>query len=257
MMYRYLMCLLLMVVVACGDKKAEDQVEAGGPSVGVGGADLLEGVSPVTKNSDYYGVGYIIGKPVKVSQRGFIWKTNEVQINVGSFGDQTVESNYIGQIETASIEEDDLADQFAQLDQTQLYVFKYEWPHMLNPEIEDTHLHIRSWEPVSQNMQFSHQGVSSYLEKEGSYSSGVRQGKVVEVERWGYWDIDCSVTVKVGGLTRGTENHVKMNTYSEESCAFSEQALKAGVNVEIEYSEDYFEMWDKTKRILHKMTILN
>lgn len=254
MIYRSLMVLLFMAVVACG---GDDRQKTEEPVIDSTG--LMEGVSPVTKNSDYYGVGFIIGKPVKVSHRGIIWKTHEVQINVGAFGDgqETAGNNYIGQIEEASIEEDDLADQFAKLDQTQLYVFKYEWPHKLNPEIESTHYHIRSWEPVSQNMNFSHRGVSSYLEKEGGYSSGVRQGKVVQTERWGYWDIDCTVTIKVGGLSRGTENHVEMNTYSEESCAFAEQALKAGVDVEFEYSEDLIEVWDRAKRILHKMTILN
>ncbi|MDE0151149.1 MAG: hypothetical protein OXK80_01455 [Bdellovibrionales bacterium] len=262
MVCRYLMCLFLFVIISCGgDKTVENE-----PTIGEEG--LLEGVSPVTKESDYYGVGFTIGKPVKVSQRGWIWKTNEAQINVGAFGD-----NYIGHIQLVSIEDDGLASQFEQLDQTQLYVFKYEYPHALNPEIEDTHYHIRSWEPFSpQNVQLSYRGVSSYLEKKGPYSSGTRQGRVIEVERWGYWDIDCSVTIKVGGMglrdaglgrgseagadASGKENSVYMNTYSEESCDFAEQVLKAGVDVEFEYSEDYVEIWDLTSRVLHKITVL-
>lgn len=262
MAYRYLVCLLLFVVISCGGDK-----NVGNKPI-IGDEGLLEGVSPVTKESDYYGVGFIIGKPVKVSQRGWIWKTNEAQVNVGAFGE-----NYIGHIQLVSIEDDELATQFGELDQNQLYVFKYEYPHALNPEIEDTHYHIRSWEPFSQNVQLSHRGVSSYLEKEGDYSSGIRQGRVVEVERWGYWDIDCSVSIKVGGLGRvdsglvrssettgvspQAENVVAMNVYSEEACNFAEEVLKAGVDVEFEYSEDMVEVWDLVNRVLHKMTILN
>ena len=241
-------CLSVFTLVSCSS----------GPG---SSGDVIEGTSEVVKkNTDYYGVGYVIGKPIKSSKRGLIFKTNEVEINVGAFG-----GDLIGITDTFSIEKDDLARQFDQLDRNTLYVFKFEYPHRLNPEIEDTHYHIRSWEKMNPNVQFKHRGVESYREKKGGYSSGIRQGKVISVHRWGYWDIDCSVRILMGGFkttgvaknTSTTENVTKMNTYSEEACAFAEKALKAGVYVAFEYSEDYVEIWDRTAHILHKISIVD
>ena len=241
--------MVFLLVIACS--KTEKQSD--GPEIA--NLNLIEGTSEVLKqNTDYYGVGYIVGKPIKGSSRGIIFNTNEVEVNMGAFG-----GNYIGNTVALSIEEDATAQEFNKLDRNTLYVFRYEYPHRLNPEIEDTHFHIRSWEPVNSNASFEHKGLRSYVEKKGSYSKGVRHGKVVQVERWGYWDIDCSIRISMGGIVSGKntafENSIYMNTYSEEACAFAEQVLKAGVDVSFEYSEDYIEIWDGVTRILHIIKI--
>ena len=247
-MQSLLISLFLIVgITACGGKKGSPTVQS---------EDIIEGTSPVVKKSDYYKSGILIGKPVKISSSGLIFKTNEAEINMGAFG-----GNYIGNILRVSIEEDGLAKKFEALDSKKLYIFKFEVPHALNPEIESTHYHIRSWEPFTENTELPHRGVRSYLEKKGGFSSGKRRGKVTSVIRWGLLDIDCTVNIKIGGLGGGStrsesENTVSMNTYSEESCAFSEQALRAGVDVEFEYSQDYIEVWDGASRILHVIRAL-
>ena len=235
---------------------------------------FIKGSSEVLKqNTNYYGVGYAVGKPIKVSSKGLIFNTNEVEVNVGAFG-----GDYVGNTTKLSIEEDATAREFEKLDRNTLYVFKYEYAHPLNPEIEDTHFHIRSWEPVNKDVSFEYRGVTSQVEKKGRYSKGVRHGKVVQVERWGYLDIDCTVSVALGGIsverytsanidtggqiglginTVTTENSITMNTYSEESCAFAEKALKAGVDVSVHYSEDYIEIWDRVNHILHTIELMD
>ena len=229
-------CLFIFTLVSCGGNKTT-QKNRESDAVPEG---FIEGKNEVVKrDTDYYGVGYVVGKPIKISSSGFIFKTNEIEINVGAFG-----GDFIGNTVTFSIEDDNLAREFDQLDRNTLYVFKYEYPHRFNPEIESTHRHIRSWETLNSNVNFEHKGVESYREKKGGYSAGTRQGKVVNVERWGYWDIDCSIVILMGGIRKGSENSITMNTYSEEACAFTEKALKAGVYVSFEYSQDYIEFWD-------------
>ena len=242
----FFLILIVLTVAGCSDSSPKPQASPQTPE------GLIKGSSQVVKEgTDYYGVGYVVGKPIKGSSRGFIFKTNEVEINMGAFG-----GDFVGNTISASIEDDALAEQFNQLDRNTLYVFKFEYPHALNPEIESTHYHIRSWEPLNPNIKFEHKGVESFMEKTGGYSDGIRQGKVIFVERWGLWDIDCSITILMGGLKSGEENSITMNTYSEESCTFAEKALKAGVYVAFEYSQDYVEIWDQTTHILHKITLI-
>ena len=87
----------------------------------------IEGTSEVVKeNTDYYGVGYLVGKPIKGSSKGTIFKTNEVEINMGAFG-----GDFIGNTVYASIEDDAIAKEFNQLDRNTLYVFKFEYVHKI------------------------------------------------------------------------------------------------------------------------------
>ena len=248
----FFLILIVLGVVGCSDSPQKDplKTQTNPPKEVENG--IIEGASPVVKEgTDYYGVGYILGKPIKSSSRGFIFKTNEVEINMGAFG-----GDFVGNTFSASIEDDALAEQFNQLNRNTLYVFKFEYPHRINLEIESTHYHIRSWEPLNPNIKFEYKGVETFMEKTGGYSKGIRQGKVIFVKRWGLMDLDCSITILMGGLKSGEENSITMNTYSEESCAFAEKVLKAGVYVSFEYSEDYVEVWDGSRYILHKITLI-
>ena len=290
-MSKFLFYIILIVIASgCGnignpdnivDGNIDDTSNAENTNKNLFGSEnFVEGALDVLKEgTEYYGVGHFVARPIKVSKKGLLFKTYEVEVTVGAFGEQL-----IGNTIEASIEEDAVAEEFEKLDQDTLYVFKYEYPHMFNPEIESTHTHIRSWEPLNTNISFDFSGVESYKEKSGSYSEGIRQGKVVQVERWGYWDIDCSVTMLLGGVKQTREktwtmdwvsllegefpfrfqsaekahdNTVTMNTYSEEACTFAEQALRAGVDVSFLYSQDYVEVWDEYDRVLHIITILS
>ena len=253
-MFFYFFTVLIMIASGCGDDtEKSDGSASADPSLS--SLNLTKGISEVVKTgTDFYGVGYFTAKPVKSTEKGFVFKTYEVEVNVGAFG-----GGFIGNIMEASIEDDAVHRAFNELDRNVLYVFRYEYPHRLNPEIESTHTLIRSWEPLKSEISFESNGVESYREKKGPYSEGVRQGKVVQVERWGMWDIDCSVKIAMGGIRRerkSSENTITMNTYSEESCAFAEEALKAGVDISFLYSEDYVENWDKHPHILHIITTL-
>lgn len=243
---------LALIAVGCSDSDSPDPIDVvKEPSLQTEDG-LIKGISEVVKKgTNYYGVGHLVGKPIKSSTSGLLFKTNEVEINMGAFG-----GDFIGNTLSASIEDNTVAVEFDQLDRNTLYIFKFEYPHKLNPEIESTNYYIRSWEPLNPNLKFEHKGVESRQEKEGGYSEGIRQGKVIFVERWGLWDIDCSVTILMGGLRSGEENSIIMNTYSEESCAFAEKALRAGAYVTVEYSQDYVEVWDRVTRILHKITLI-
>ena len=251
-----LFVVLMIIAGGCGSGE-ETSTSAKGGNVSISSKDLVQGTTEVKKSSDYYGTGYFTARPLKGSEKGFVFKTYEVELNLGAFGE-----GFVGNIIQASIEEDNIFSDFQKLDQNNLYVFKFDYPHRLNPEIEDTHIHIRSWEPLKTSASVEPKGVQTHREKTGPYSEGVRQGRVVQVERWGYWDIDCSVTILMGGIKMSrlkktsSENSIEMNTYSEETCSFAEKALKAGVDVSFLYSEDYIEIWDKFDRILHVITIL-
>lgn len=287
-MSRFFYIILTIIISGCGNTENIGHAENTGKTDKAGKTDkspfvsenFIEGASEVLKeDTTYYGVGHFVASPIKISKKGWIFDTYEAEVNMGAFGEKL-----IGSTTPVSIEEDDVAQEFETLDQDTLYVFKYEYPHKLNPEIEDTHLLIRSWEPLNTNISLEFSGVESYVEKSGSYSEGIRQGKVIQVERWGYWDIDCSVTILMGGVKqvegtsmtmdwmsllegefpfrfqsteKTTENNIIMNTYSEEACVFAEKALKAGVNVSFLYSQDYIEWWDRYDRILHLITTLS
>lgn len=243
--------------------------------------NVIEGRNPVEKNSDFHSSGMFIGRPIKTSKRGILWKTWEARVNAGSVQN----SFYLGTSMEVSIESEDVYNKFDSLDSDQTYVFRYEQPFWMNPEIEETHYMIRSIEPMQANMAFEAAGVTkaSAIEKEGGYSRGDRPGKIVLVRRWGFWDIDCSVELNMGnlGMTTpesalvnpnlqggganvenqgistilGLTNSIVFNVYSEEGCAFAEKALMSGRDVIIKYSEDHIEMWDKYNRVIEEIRL--
>ncbi len=76
----------------------------------------------------FYASGTLIGKPLKVSKSGLMFKTWEVDIQMGEFADA---SKYLSTPWSMSIEEDrmDLVEKFNKLDKTKNYLFVYKYPH--------------------------------------------------------------------------------------------------------------------------------
>ena len=276
----FLMFAILVFLAGCNkDEKTKTKTETPVISDRPEGGQVIHGKTSVKKSSDFHGSGVFFGRPIKTSERGFIWNTWEAQINVGSIQN----TFYLGKLIDVSIESKEVFDKFDSLDSNQTYVFHYEQPFWMNPEIEETHYLIRKIEPLSPNMDFTYDGVikASEIEKTGGYSSGERPGKIILVRRWGFFDIDCSVELNMGnlGITTpesalvnpnlqggganvensgqstilGLINSITFNVYSEEGCAFAEQALKAGRDVVIHYTEDHAEFWDKYSRIIDEI----
>ena len=272
----FLMFAILVFLAGC---KKDEQPETPVTSDQPDGGKVIHGATSVKKSSKFHASGMFFGRPIKTSERGFIWDTWEAQINVGSIQN----TFHLGKLIDVSIESKEVFDKFDSLDSDQTYVFHYEQPFWMNPEIEETHFLIRDIEPLSPSMAFTFDGVikASEIEKTGGYSSGERPGKIVLVRRWGFLDVDCSVELNMGdlGITTpeaalvnpnlqggganvessgqstmlGLKNSIVFNVYSEEGCAFAEQALKAGRDVVIHYTEDHAEWWDKYARIINEI----
>ena len=274
---RLLLCLSIILFYLTGCKnfiQSKDGGKVYRPT------KMTEGKTPVKKDSKFHGAGLFIGRPIKTSERGLIWNTYEAQISAGSFQN----SFYLGNLMDVSMESKDVFNLFDQLDTNQTYVFRFEKPYGLNPEIEETHWLIRSIEPLKPEVQFDYTGVTkaSEIEKSGNYSHGDRPGKIVAVKRWGFFDIDCSIELNMGGLgitvpesalaaqiqasqgnvenlgtstMLGLKNSIVFNVYSEEGCAFAEKALISGRDVIIEYTEDHWEWWDDYSRVAHEIRL--
>ena len=236
-----LLLLLPILLFLIGCQNSNTKQDSSLPS------EMIEGKTPVKTASRFHGMGLFVGRPLE-SYISFTFDTLEAQIDVGSFHN----SFYIGNSMKVSMESEAVFNQFKQLDKNQTYVFRFEKPYKLNPEIEKTHWLIRSIEPLQPDTKFEYRGVkkASEIEKTGNYSKGKKSGKIVGVKRWGFWDIDCSVELSMGALSKGDSsmfhlNHsIVLNVYSEEGCIFAEKALISGRDVIIKYTEDYYEWWD-------------
>lgn len=280
---KYFILFLFLFLTGCGKNQDEknqnkkDQKEVKEISTSEG--KMIVGTNPVQKNSEFHASGIFFGRPIKTSKRGIIWDTYEARVNAGSIQN----SFYLGISREVSMESEELFNQFNSLDSDTTYIFHYEQPHWINPEIEETHLMIRKIEPMSPELPFEFTGVTkaSEIEKTGRYSTGERSGKIVLVKRWGVWDIDCSVELNMAnlGITTpesalvnpnlqggganiegwssiiGLNNSIVFSVYSEEGCSFAEKALKSGRDVVIHYSEDVIEWWDKYSRIIDEIKL--
>ena len=269
-----LLLSVLFFLISCQKSSQVQEGEASLPS------EMIEGKTPVKKNSKFHGAGLFVGRPIKTSERGILFDTYEAQISVGSFQN----SFYLGGLLDVSMESEAVFNQFDELDTNETYVFRFERPYGLNPEIEETHWLIRSIEPLQPDTKFEYRGVTkaSEIEKSGNYSHGDRPGKIIAVKRWGFFDIDCSVELNMGALGMtvpesalaaqiqasqgnienlgtstmlGLNNSIVFNVYSEEGCAFAEQALISGRDVTIEYTEDHIEWWDEYSRVVHEIRL--
>ena len=272
---RFIMFAFLSILLTgCGSQTKETEGENSLPS------EMIEGKTPVKKSSEYHGEGLFIGRPIKASERGILFDTYEAQVSVGSFQ----KSFYLGNLMDVSMESESVFNQFDQLDPNQTYIFKFERPYGLVPELEETHWLIRSIEPLQPDIKFEYRGVTkaSEIEKSGNYSHGDRPGKIVAVKRWGFFDVDCSIELNMGALGMtvptadlaakiqasqgnvedqghstmlGLKNSIVFNVYSEEGCAFAEKALVSGRDVIIDYTEDHIEWWDDYARVAHEIRL--
>jgi hypothetical protein len=227
----------------------------------------LPALADIQKNKEgYYGAGVMIGRPGKAQKRGILFKTDELDLNVGSFSD---DAKFVGANMPFSTESDAIFDKIQALSPDKTYVFKFVRKHPLNPEIEDSHMMITD---VSELEDFAKSGLPtesvSNEGRHGGFSEGKRVGRIMGVERWGVGPHSvCSVYIADGGLSTkmmmvgrqmipvtamGTAG---LDIYSEETCQYAEKLARTGASVEIEYSTDFIELWDWYTNVIHKIKV--
>lgn len=211
-----------------------------------------KGESIKANSQGEYGGGVIIGRPVKASLRGLFWKTYELQVNQGGFKDS---NSYLGAVVDLSTDSKAVFEQFDKLNRDALYVFEYKAINPFNPEIEDKkHQVVAIYTPEE---FLKKKGVTQLPAEirsgdthQGPLSDGVRSGRIVDVERYGFFGNFCSFELNVGGLkstgTEGgsTEALMQFTVLDEEVCRYLEAAIALGQDVDISYTEDAIELWN-------------
>jgi hypothetical protein len=241
-------CALLCICLNADVRSAAAEIMNGitlTPNVVVG-----KGVPVRANDKNEYGGGIIIGRPVKASLKGLIWKTYELEINQGGFKDSNA---YLGAIVHLSTDSKEIFDKFQTLDPEKSYIFKYKHIHPLNPEVEDSHLQVVGFSipedylkqrgltalPVQIRSGDSHQS---------TYSSGIRRGRIVDVERYGYFGNFCSFELNVGGLQQDAEGKssealMTFTVLDEDVSLYLESAIALGQDIEVAYVQDFIEFW--------------
>jgi hypothetical protein len=198
---------------------------------------------------DNYGGGYMIGRPVKASLRGLFFKTYEFQVNQGGFEDTNL---FIGSVVNCSTDDRAIFRKFQTLDAEKMYVFEYKHINPLNPEIEDSHYQVIAiYTPEEflsrRNVAAIPVEIRSGDTQEGSLSDGVRQGRIVDVERYGFFANFCSFELNIGGLQKNADGSgealIELTVLDEEVCKYLEDAIALGGDVEVTYVQDFIEVW--------------
>ncbi len=212
-----------------------------------------------------YGGGALLGRPVKFSYKGLIFSTYELEINQGAFEDSSL---YIGAVISASTDRAEIFEKFKTLDQSKQYVFEYKYIHPLNPEIESTHLQIIGiYTPeeflASRGVKEVPQSLVTKRKYQGSVSNGSdndRTGRIVDVERYGMIDDFCTIELNLGGVRarggeRSSEALLMLTVLDEDVCTYAENVMPLGLDVHVNYSEDFWEIWNPESRFANGITL--
>src|SRR3989338_1653148 len=226
--------------------------------------DIYEDEPIKRHTSRYYSGGRLMGTPIKASlKRAFstllLAQTYEFEIN---FGNVVSNNTYLGTLLSVSSESKNIFDQFKKLSRNEMYIFEYEYPFALNPEIEHTHYLITKIIPVKAD--FNQSGLPQNIQpqeyRRGSYSEEAgRVGRIINVERrgWGYFEPTCNITLNHGALSSNSgsssrEHRENFSVYGEKACRWSELVMEYDVDVNIEYSEQYIELFHSNAKVVHK-----
>lgn len=222
---------------------------------------LSQADRPVDHGGSGWSHGYVLGRPYKLKRGGVFIKSNETRIQIGEFAD---DPRYIGESHGFSIGDDrmDLVKKWETLDPNKNYLFRY-YHHasLIHPVIQyssnDFITDIIEISPhlTSQGLEELKKGASSTIGRHGNVDQGVRSGRIVFVERWGY-DTVCQVGVNFGGVKNGGDSGSHFDTYavySEDVCSYAEKILPLGITVDFSYSKDFVEIWDYDVNIMHSI----
>jgi hypothetical protein len=214
-----------------------------------------EGNDIKENKTGFYGGGFIIGRPVKGSEKGFFFNTTELNIMQGGFKDTNF---YLGSIVHMSTDKRSIFDKFQTLDTEKQYIFEYKHVGWINPEIEDSHLQVIGiYTPAEflakRNAMKIPATAKSGDNHHGPYGDGARKGRIVDIERFGFWQNFCAFELNVGGLTSAGEGGsveaiVDFAVIDEDLCKWIENAIALGVDVEVDYTEDNIELWQPSSR---------
>lgn len=198
----------------------------------------------------------LIGKPYKKSpNKGLIWKTMEMEINVGAFG-----GDHVGYKETISSESRELFQQFSNLDSEKLYIFEVEIKSYWMVEAESTHWMLKAIYPFGEYNQDLPNTIESNIGRRGSYSTDVvRTGKILAVLRWNdAFTTECAIKLSLGGISEGQHggvNRTVFNIYNEYACQWAEQIILSGRSIDVDYSDQFWEVIEFSSKVAHKLTL--
>lgn len=265
-----ILSLLVFVTSAMAGELQKFDAEAETLKV-VHGVKVLSGQqtsigNPVKQNTmGEYGGGVLLGRPVKFSYKGIVFNTYELEINQGAFEDSSL---YIGAVISASTDRADVFEKFKTLDQSKQYVFEYKYIHPFNPEIENSHLQIIAvYTPeeflASRGIKEVPQSLITKRKYQGSVSDGSdndRTGRVVDVERYGMVDDFCTIELNLGGVRESggsgsSEALLVLTVLDDDVCTYAENIMPLGLDVHVNYSEDFWEVWNPTSRFANGITL--
>jgi hypothetical protein len=209
------------------------------------GVVTTEGKGVLENDGEYYGKGFLLGRPVKASLTGIIFKTYELIINEGGFTDNNL---YLGSNTDMSTDSKAVFDKFQKLDANQMYVFEYIHKSGWNPEIENSNYQVTAIysqaEFIAKYGKVKSKGVTSGKPFNGSQGDGVRRGRVTDIERTGFFGNFCMFELNTGGLkSSGGESLMVFTVMDEEVCKWIEQAMVEGRDIEVDYVQDIIEAW--------------
>jgi hypothetical protein len=215
-------------------------------------SQVVNGSNESLKSNSHgeYGGGTIIGRPVKAALKGLLFKTYELNVNQGGFSDSNF---YLGSVVHLSTDSKEVFDKFQTLDQEKSYIFEYKRINPFNPEIEDSHLQVTAIHTPEEylkklNVTSIPAEIKSGDSHQGPYSNGIRRGRIVDIERYGFFENFCYFELNVGGLKsqnsgNSTEALLDITVLDESICKYVEEAIALGQDVEIAYTQDFIEMW--------------
>lgn len=206
--------------------------------------------------------GYLVGRPQKNSIKGMLYKSMEMQVNMGGFGG----NRYLGTTFDISTTQKEIYEQFQKLDPNQNYVFQYRYPHPLMIIGQKTHHLVTRIIPMKTG--FASSGLPREVKglngtQRGRYSAGKRIGVIEDVYRWGggipTLHKVCNVTINVGGHSGGEgggESKMTFLVRGEENCAYAEAIMPYGLEIEVEYSQFYMNWREGEDYLAHAIRVI-
>lgn len=217
---------------------------------------LTSGGSIRGNASPFYGHGYLIGRGRRAALDGIAFSTWELELVQGGFTDA---SHYIGSHVHLSTESEEVFEKAKALERHKLYVFEYIQKNAFDPELENAPrhvIHIFTPDEFLEKLKVESlpSQVTARFPFHGSKANDARKiGRVVNIERYGFWDNFCVFDLDTGGLGR---NEKQFSVLDEELCHYSEKILALGRDVEVRYSTDEIEFWQPSRSFANSVRII-
>lgn len=219
---------------------------------------ILAVAGGIESSGRYWSGGMFIARPLKAAaDQGFLplLGTKEFEISYGAIPGH---DKYVGTNKHVSSKSRSVLEKFQSLDMNKSYIFVYEYPFYLNPVWNDTHTlitEIREMKTPSKEMMRRIEGDQRRVGRYNPHSE--RNGVLVEVERWGFINVTCTVTLHQGGVASGKNSpFLDFVLYGEKNCAAAEALMAYGIESKVSYSQDAIEIWHANRRIIKSIDVV-